>query len=90
MLALPGGQWREAGDLPSTIWGLREASLHGVLHVTGGDTTDGGTGGESANILAWDPVSEEWAVAGHMLEARYQHGVTKIPLSAVASLCSGL
>ena len=90
VLPLPGGRWREVADLPSTTWGLRGVSLQGVLHVTGGDTTDGGTGGESPDILAWDPVAEEWALAGQMLEARYQHGVTKIPLSAVASLCSDL
>ena len=86
VLALPEGRWREAGDLPSGRFGLRGASLHGVLHVTGGYTGSADT----SEILSWDPVSEEWAVAGSMIEAREYHGVTEIPLDAVTSLCSGL
>ena len=64
VLALPGGEWRRAGGLPSNRKGPTAASLHGVLHVSGG--TDGLT---STDILFWDPVSEKWAVAGHMNEA---------------------
>ena len=84
VLTLPGGRWREAGELPSSRFGLRGASLHGVLHVTGGYT---GTS-DTAEILSWDPVSEEWGVAGTMVEAREYHGLTEIPLHAVTSLCS--
>ena len=84
VLVLPGGRWREAGHLPSAMEGLRGASLHGVLHVTGGSAGSSRTAG----ILSWDPVSEEWGVAGTMVEAREYHGVTEIPLHAVTSLCS--
>ena len=86
VLALPGGRWRKAGDLPSGTWGLGGASLNGVLHVSGG--YNGFVA--SAEILAWDAMFEEWVVAGSMVEARYNYGVTEIPLSAIASLCSGL
>ena len=86
VLGLPGGWWREAGHLPSGRFGLRGASLHGVLHVTGGDMWDTLT--SSGEILSWDAVSEEWGEAGRMVEAREWHAVTEIPLSTVTSLCS--
>ena len=82
VLVLPGGRWREAGHLPSGRFGLRGASLHGVLHVTGVP------GSSSAGILSWDAVSEEWGEVGRMVEAREWHAVTEIPLSTVTSLCS--
>ena len=86
VLVLPGGRWREAGHLPSGRFGLRGASLHGVLHVTGGVVEDTLT--RSGEILSWDAVSEEWGEAGRMVEAREWHAVTEIPLSTVTSLCS--
>ena len=82
-----GGSWREAGPLPSPRTGVRGASLQGVLHVSGGydDNDDNEFLDE---IVAWDPVTETWAVVGQMQEARHYHGVTPVDLQTVAQFCT--
>lgn len=82
-----GGVWREVGLLPSPRDSLRGATLAGIFHVTGGfgpfikpEAMD--------EILAWDSVSETWAVAGQLSQARHRHAVTEVPLDALANFCS--
>ena len=83
-MAHPAGSWREAGPLPSGRMGLRGASLASVFHVSGG--WDGST--DLDEILAWDPVSETWSLAGHLATARTYHAVTEVSLANVAGLCT--
>jgi hypothetical protein len=80
VMAHPAGSWREAGPLPSARVGLRGASLASVFHVSGGSFLD--------EILAWDPVSETWSLAGHLATARDFHGITEVPLAAMEGLCT--
>ena len=79
-----GSSWREAGQLPSPRRAARGVSLAGVFHVTGGYYG----GGYLADILAWDPVSETWALAGHLTHPRDFHAVTEVPLAAVSDFCN--
>jgi hypothetical protein len=81
VMAHPAGSWREAGPLPSARWGLRGASLASMFHVSGGYS-------HLDEILAWDPVSKTWSLAGHLATARTMHGVTEIPLASIIGLCN--
>ena len=86
VLDYPAGRtsaWREAGQLPSARRAARGVSLAGVFHVTGGYYG----GGYLADILAWDPVSETWALAGQLTNPRDFHAVTEVPLAAVNDFC---
>ena len=98
VLSYPDGQaWREVGPLPSPRYGLRGASLAGVLHVTGGSdgnnfhyitfTTNTGDNYYDA-VLAWDPVTEEWSQAGKMDRGRDYHAITALPLDVIEDFCS--
>jgi hypothetical protein len=84
VMAHPEGSWREAGPLPSARYALRGASLAFVFHVSGGYD-----GSNFLNeILAWDPVSETWSLAGHLATARGYHGITEVSLAAMEGLCA--
>jgi hypothetical protein len=39
-------------------------------------------------ILAWDPISETWSLAGHLATARDGHGVTEVSFDALEGLCT--
>ena len=80
------GGWREVGQLPSPRYGLRGASVARVFHVTGGDSASGW----KDDILSWDPFSETWEVAGHLIAATSAHAVTEVPTAAVIEYCSAL
>ena len=84
VMAHPAGSWREAGPLPSGREALRGASLASVFHVSGG--TDGSN--YLDEILAWDPVSETWSLAGHLATARRYHGVTEVSLADMGQFCT--
>ena len=84
VMAHPAGSWREAGPLPSVRWDLRGASLASVFHVSGGYDDSN----YLDEILAWDPVSETWSLAGHLATARYWHGVTEVSLADMEGLCT--
>ena len=80
----PGGDaWRTAGRLPSPRAGLRAVRLGDLLHVTGGYADDSG---DMEEILAWDSVSESWAVAGHLEAGSAYHGVTEVSLADYCSV----
>ena len=83
-MAHPAGSWREAGPLPSARWALRGASLASMFHVSGG--SEGST--DLDEILAWDPVSETWSLAGHLATARGYHGVTEVSLAEMGQFCT--
>ena len=84
VMALPAGSWREAGLLPSGRTALWGASLASVFHVSGG--FDGSN--DQDEILAWDPVSETWSLAGHLATARRYHGITEVSLADMEGLCA--
>jgi hypothetical protein len=54
-----------------------------VFHVSGG--SDGSN--YLDEILAWDPVSETWSLAGHLASARRYHGITEVALVDIEGLC---
>ena len=58
------GAWRDAEPLPTARENLRGVSIGQDFYVTGGEDFNWSWQDE---ILSWDPVSETWAVAGHML-----------------------
>jgi hypothetical protein len=87
------GGWREVDALPSPLWGLRGATIAGAFHVTGGwvaQTGDeGGSWVDTDEILAWDPVTETWSVAGVMSTTRVEaHAVAEVPLATANHLCT--
>ena len=84
VMAHPAGSWREAGPLPSARAALRGASLASVFYVSGGYE-----GSNYLNeLLAWDPVSETWSLAGHLATVRGWHGVTEVSLADMEGLCT--
>ena len=85
-MAHPAGSWREAGLLTSGRYALQGASLASVFHVSGGH--DGST--DLDEILAWDPVSELWSLAGHLATARYYHSITEVSPADMQGLCTTL
>jgi hypothetical protein len=85
VMAHPAGSWREAAPLPTGRWGLRGASLASVFHVSGGKDSGFNYLDE---ILAWDPVSETWSLAGHLATARDYHGVTEVSLADMEGFCT--
>jgi hypothetical protein len=90
VMAHPEGSWREAGPLPSARSSLRGASLASVFHVSGGSPTGLPDGSYLDDILAWDPVSETWSLAGHLVTARGRHGITEVSLADMEGLCKAL
>jgi len=84
VLSYPSDQsWRPVAPLPSPRWGLRSVKLGGTLLVTGG----GDASSETDEVLAWDPVSEEWEVAGRLIFPRGNHAVAEVPLGLLSSFC---
>jgi len=75
--------WRSVGQLPSPRWGLRSVSLGGTLLVTGG----GDASSETDEVVAWDPVTEEWEVAAHLSSSRGNHAVAEVPFNLLANFC---
>ena len=39
------------------------------------------------SVLAWDPVAETWSEAGRLVQARYLHAITALPLAALGDFC---
>ena len=58
-----------------------EYVLHLHLHPGGMD------GYDRDEILEFHPNTEEWSLAGHMLEARYEHAVSTINFEDVRDHC---
>ena len=85
VMAHPAGSWRDVAPLPSIRSGLRGATLAGVFHISGGYDADFN---DLDEILAWDPVSETWSLAGHLTNARGWHGVTEVSIASMAGLCT--
>ena len=53
---------------------LKEVELSGLsqfsgkFHITGGWVEN--MNGESNDVLAWEPVTENWELVGHLINAR--------------------
>lgn len=75
--------WREAGRLPSPRYGLAGAHLNGVFHVSGGRNSST----KFSDILAWDPVAEQWSESGYLAVPRNLHSLTEVGLSHIEGLC---
>ena len=72
--------WRFAGELPSPRSGLRGVTLGQGLYVTGYSVS------YSDEILSWSGTNETWALAGHLTVARYNHGLTSVPLAVLQDM----
>jgi len=75
--------WREAGLLPSPRYGLAGANLEEVFHISGGRNSSA----KFTDILAWDPVSEQWSLAGQLSTPRNLHSLTEVDLNILEELC---
>merc|ERR1712218_596371 len=58
-------EWKETGQLPTPMQGLRAAVVDNVLYVTGGVDGDN----RFTSILSWTPSPETWQPAGELAEA---------------------
>ena len=76
------GPWLTKGRLPGDRGGLRSASLNGVLHVSGGQNSDGSTQFYS-EVLAWDNVTEKWSLVGSMAGGGRDHAMVEVTLSSL-------
>ena len=79
------GAWRVSEPLPTARTSLRGVSIGQDFYVTGGE--DDLEYWVQNEILSWDPVSETWAVAGHLLSKRSDHGVAEVSLDEFADYC---
>ena len=80
------GSWKEAGLLPAAWSGLKGVSLGQDFFVTGGETSNS-LSWYKDEILSWDPITESWKVAGHLLFERSNHGVAEVSLDVFAKHC---
>ena len=78
----PGG-WRSVGRLPSARNAPRGITVANMIFVTGGRARSGAV----AEILQFDPTSEEWVVTGQMKKERYAHAVTVMPFGLINEMC---
>ena len=77
------GSWKEAGLLPAARTGLKGVSIGQDFFVTGGVTSNSLSWWKD-EILSWDPITESWTVAGHLLFERSCHGVAEVSLDVFA------
>ena len=80
------GSWKEAGLLPAARSGLKGVSLGQNFFVTGGETSNS-LSWYKDEILFWDPITESWTEAGHLLFERSNHGVAEVSLDVFAKYC---
>ena len=80
------GSWKEAGLLPAARSGLKGVSIGQEFFVTGGETSNSLSWWKD-EILSWDPITESWTVAGHLLFERSNHGVAEVSLDVFAKYC---
>ena len=97
------GSWRLAGQLPRPLSGVRVATVANTLHAGWADCTDciitallyqspcsGGADSSHeyyAEILRFQPDTEEWVLAGSMLQQRYDHASATIHFEDVRDVC---
>ena len=92
------GGWKYVGELPSKRWILRSITLANKIFVSGylsPETSEnklfilGGVnaGGHLADILQFNPTSNQWEEAGQMKKGREGHAVSLIPLDEAQKLC---
>ena len=79
-------EWREVGILPSPRVGFRGATVNGIFYVSGGGNT---TTTLTNDVTSFDPVSESWSAAGHMVASRKWHAVAEIDLSNIPNCSFG-
>ena len=78
------GAWRVSEPLPTARTSLRGVSIGQDFYVTGGEDLEDWVQDE---ILSWDPASETWSVAGHLLKKRRNHGVAEVSLDEFTDYC---
>ena len=78
------GTWKDAEPLPAARTSLRGVSIGQDFYVTGGEDLDL----VQDEILSWDPITESWTVAGHLLFERSNHGVVEVSLDVFAKYCA--
>ena len=99
VLSSASGGWKSVGELPSARSGLRGITLANKIFVSGylsPETSEnklyilGGInecGNEFADILQFNPTSNQWEEAGQMKKGREGHAVSLIPLDEALKLC---
>ena len=93
------GGWKYVGELPSKRWILRGITLANKIFVSGylsPETSENklfilggvtGCGNQFADILQFNPTSNQWEEAGQMKKGREGHAVSLIPLDQAQKLC---
>ena len=91
-----------AGQLPRPLSGVRVATAANTLYMLGGQIVSSwrpctnlrfqGRGADSsheyyAEILRFQPDTEEWVLAGSMLQQRYDHASATIHFEDVRDVC---
>ena len=79
------GAWRASEPLPTARTSLQGVSIGQDFYVTGGE--DDLEYWVQDEILSWDPASETWSVAGHLLSRRSNHGVAEVSLYEFTDYC---
>ena len=103
LLVPGSGSWRLAGQLPRPLSGVRVATGHRGQHSLPAGWADcimmallyqspcsGGADSSHdyyAEILRFQPDTEEWVRAGSMLQQRYDHASATIHFEDVRDVC---
>lgn len=80
--------WRDSCALPMARFALAGTTISGVFHVTGGSRKTNQHCNDNHEILAWDPVGENWTLVGHTIMPRDSHAVTEVDLDDLKTFCT--
>jgi len=76
-------RWVYVGNLPTAMYGLKGISISNQIFITGGSN-----GTDIADILKYNPATDQWEKTGNMNTARHNHAVAALPLKEVEPFCS--
>ena len=81
---LSGGQWSQVGSLSRPVYGLSGARLGDRTLMTGGMDV---YGADYDFIVEYDIQTQEWTLAGRMMQPRRYHAVVAVDWDNVNKYC---